>query len=45
MRFETCIRDEMGYIVAWTVGMSNAEIEETLNQHPEWYLSTEKVDC
>lgn len=41
MTYETCIRDELGYIVIWTVGMSDDEVQDILEQHPEWCLSVE----
>ena len=37
---EQCIRDSEGRIVAWTVGMSNEDVEDFLAKNPGTYLST-----
>lgn len=35
-RQELCIRDELGFIVAWQVGMSEDDIRDMLKRHPGW---------
>ena len=41
--YASCIKDETGCVVAWCVGHSPEELNEMLENHPEWYLSTEQV--
>lgn len=41
---ELCIRDELGFIVAWQVGMSEEDIQDMLKRHPGWRRSSEYVE-
>lgn len=40
---ELCIRDEYNNIVAWQVGMSEADIEDMLKRHVGWRRSSEYI--
>lgn len=41
MEFVSCIKDECGCVVALCAKMSQQEIDEILDNHPEWYLGCE----
>ena len=41
--YASCIKDETGCVVAWCVGHSPEELNEMLENHPEWYLSAEQI--
>lgn len=43
MEYESVIRDECGDIVYACAGLSYDEIDEILENHPEWYLSEERM--
>ena len=44
LEFRSCVRDECGEIRAWASDYTHAEIEQMLDDHPEWYLSCETVE-
>lgn len=41
--YERAIVDELGYVVAWLVGMSWADINSHLQEHPEHSIERIKV--
>lgn len=43
MSVEICYRDKDGLIVAWDVGMSEEDVKEMLEKHPDYYRSTTEV--
>lgn len=44
MKYKSCIRNELGHLMYWCDELSINEETEILNNHPEWYISVERVD-
>lgn len=44
MEFRSVIRDECGDIRAYASDYTHKEIEDILDEHPEWYLSCETYE-
>ena len=42
--YEKAIVDELGYVVAWLVGMTYEEINAHLREHPEHSIKCIRID-
>lgn len=43
MEYESCIKDECGNVILYCENKTEEEIDEILEQHPEWYRSVDPI--